>query len=560
MKAKAPSRFVNKVNSDLYDHLFWLKNTKGKKALSECHLSIVKYIGSFPANAGCYASNATMNEQTCRSSMKAFIWNLGYLLYIGAIRAEQTDAGRTYFLSMPKGPIIPQSVYRYNKGITSYSYVGSKVVFFDGNEGKAFPCSGKAFPVGKESFSPKEESFSHREEKRVDLKTEKSRTPPKAPPLEDGLASLDREAAARPQAKGCALREGGEDFFEELTEKGPSAMAKPKKKEDDIYGDPLETSSGKRKNAQERMAEAAILHNKGHIVNPLGKVDNRGRRLCPERARPIGEEGEPTIAELYAYLYHRFEDNGWNGVFEREVQPYRDHANARFGELKQKFMETCGCVAKNRTLYEYFKWFLEPSRIDIFMASAKKAGRDYPVWQQMCGIVYLRKFYESEMKSRKPSATLATGKRMEKLQAEQSYIEEAYGRLRKAQDSEIETMRCMREFGIVMYAQFLHDEREYDGSKAKQSIVNLVAHFLGGFPDKVKGRKFMTLLSEATRQNEDVGNDNGIWPQWRETVEDIVRTAMEQAGYNHPMEVPADADEEKRGPGQVDHPADEIKA
>ena len=546
--SKTPSHFVNKLNRKAYEMLFWLQSTKGKKALSESHLRIVEYIGSFPPTAGCFASNRTINSQTCRSSMKAFLWNLGYLIHIGAIRRVESENGRTLYLSTPNSiPVMPQSVYRHEKGITSYSYLDSpeKPSFFDETKGKVFHPEGKIIPQPRENFSSEGENFSHIQESRTDLKTEPETTPPKAPPPEPvGLAALDREAALpRPQAKGFALREGEKDFFEE-TGKGMSAMAKPRK---EYPCDPLEPGDAKHKNTQERMAEAVALHNRGHIVNPLGKVDNRGRRIYPERARLIGETGEPTDTQLYRYLHDKFEENGWHGVFVQEMQPYRDCVSARLADLRQKFMETCGCQAKNRTLYEYFRWFLDPSRLDMFMASAKRAGRDYPAWQQMCGTVYLRRFYESEAKNPKAIPAMA-GKKIEKIQEDIEYLQYAYDRIRKAEDSEIETARCLREFGMVMYAVYLHDQRLLDGSEAKQSIVKFLTHFLQGFTDRVKGERYVKGIAEVTMENEECGNGNDLWPQWKETSGDIVKLALEQAGYNRPMEVPGDADEEKRHP------------
>jgi hypothetical protein len=553
--------FVNKKNKETYNKLCELRSVDGKTAFSAAHRQVLSFIGSFDPEAGCFATNETIMGKTCNVDKRTFRSYLAYLVDTGAVVKTHIGQRRVLRIGVPTKSIVSQKDFRCQHGVGGYARLKRKDFILKPCEINHPPIDAISPSPGRVISPPLEGKSPSHIVYRGEVEEILEQTPPQPPPPEEvGLAALDREAALpRPQTKGCALREGGKDFFEDA-EKGMSAMAKPKKKE--FPCEPLESGDAKRKNTQERVAEAIALHNRGHIVNPLGKVDNRGRRLYPERARPIGETGEPTDAQLYRFLHDKFEENGWHGVFVQEMLPFRDSVAARLADLRQKFMETCGCQAKNRTLYEYFRWFLDPSRLDVFMASAKRAGRDYPAWQQMCGTVYLRRFYESEIKNPKARSEPSAGKKIEKIQDHIAYLQYAYDRIRKSENSELETVRCLRDFGIVMYAQYLHDQRGLDGSEAKQSVIGLLTHFLNGFEgdDRAKGAKYLSSIAEITTDNEEYGNDNSVWPQWKETSGDIVKTSLERAGYNVPKEAADDANEEERRPGQVDHPADEVKA
>lgn len=284
------------------------------------------------------------------------------------------------------------------------------------------------------------------------------------------------------------------------------------------------------KNQSERRAEAARLHNAGHITNPLGKTDNRGRRLKPSRANPIGGTGGITDAQLYRFLTEKYDENGWHGVLENELAPFREHVSAQFDALRQKFIDTCGHKPDNRELHEYFGWFLEPERLRKFMSSARRAGRDYPSWPQVLGTVYVRDFYDSVLKRRKSQGARRADADMDRAKDVVEYVRRAFDDMRRVEDDDSETVFCIGRYGMVLYAQFLGDERGKDGSQAKERIISLMARFLQGAADKKLAMDFLQSTEKVTNSNHKLNDDCSIWPQWRETTSDVVRTAIQSSG------------------------------
>lgn len=293
---------------------------------------------------------------------------------------------------------------------------------------------------------------------------------------------------------------------------------------DDAWGEPLDKAKRtKRQKGPERRAEAAKLRNAGHVVSPLGRVENRGRRLKPDLAGEIGEIGEPTEAQLYKFLTRKFEENGWSDVLATELPAFRESFSKNLDELRQKFIDGCSYRPTNRELYEYFSWYMEPKRL-AKMLSGKLS---HASWYQIKGQAYVRQFYDHVLfkrhKSHAPQGEVSAG------QAMQDYVREAYDCIRRAEENDDEKVMAMGQYGFVVYAQFLLDTHGLTGSECKDRIIGLLVKFSRKIPNKAFAREFLDKMHKATAENHEVNGLCEVWGDWTETIKDFAATAMEQA-------------------------------
>jgi hypothetical protein len=566
MDKQAPRFYVNAKNRKAYDTLYWMKNSNGERAFSAHHLRILEYVGSFDPKAGCFASDHKINATACMTTQKTFSRNLSYLLDVGAVSVSSHPSGRVLRLSRPSEPPVPQCVYRWGKGITSYAYVGPAVAeeddrFMDdyheedeeetmaenrdvmsvgATEDDAFflSLSGEKLSLqrekSEEKLSLQVEKLSPYIEKSIDKTTKNNlEDHPLTPlslalPQDCGHASRAREAAptGRPCRGGLRPRQGEVVFNNKKTRSQEGSEQES--------SEPVVGAGPKKgpKNQQERMAEAAKLRDAGHVVNPLGRVDNRGRRLSPGRARQVGSTGGVTNASLYRYLVDKFDENGWHGVMEVELPPFRENVAAQFDLLRQKFIDSCGHKPDNRELYEYFEWFLEPTRLRKFLSSARRAGRDYPAWPQMMGTAYAREFYDTCLKQKAAGRTRAGDADVDKIKGAIKYIRDAFERMRNVEEDDTESAFCIGSYGFVLYAQYLHDEKSLDASGCKKRIIQIMVRFLKGAESKKPAMEFLRNAAKVTESNHKVNDDCEIWPEWRAVTADVVRTALEESGVH----------------------------
>lgn len=311
----------------------------------------------------------------------------------------------------------------------------------------------------------------------------------------------------------------------------------PKKNEyprkETMVGEPLlERFRKKRpKNSRERRAEAAKLHNAGHIASPAGIKDNRGRRLKPMLACTIGDIGAVSEPQLYRFLYERYKELGWEGVLEQELPPYREALAFQLNELRQNFIRTCSHNPENRDLYEYFKWFLDPSRLSGSMKTAAKVGQDHVSWRQIKGAACIRRFYDHVLVGKKQASAAMSPPRGPNIHAiRDEYIKEIFQKITESVD-DTDLVLHMLSYGFVMFAQYLHDMKGIsDPSECKKRIISLLVGYLRNQPNKAHAIDVVKRAGKTTRENTGVNRLNTVWPDnWKEATADFVNIALEQA-------------------------------
>jgi hypothetical protein len=304
------------------------------------------------------------------------------------------------------------------------------------------------------------------------------------------------------------------------------------KRQTEGEAEPLPGTRRKRpNNARERAAEATQLSNEGHLVNPLGRTDARGRTLRPERAKPIGESGAITISQLWGAYVAIFEDSfGIKDFLPQIMAPTRENVSRFFDDLRQKFLERTGYLPDNRDLHEYLRWFHQPERLKGLLAVGKRSGdRGYVTPYMLSGLVYIRSFYDQRLrhKAGKDDDLVSEGAARRRVLSK--FLQEAYDEIREAhaQENEATLARLVVRYGYVIFAEWLYDYKGMDGSACKSRIIDLMAAYIKGCQNRDKAAEFLSSARESTEANVKV-LDSSVWADWRETCRDLVSVAKDK--------------------------------
>jgi len=384
---------------------------------------------------------------------------------------------------------------------------------------------GKVFPTNSgENFSPlttKDKKITEELEEKRDLKT-----PPLTPPLGFLAGSLETEL----------VKESGGSFEDEFMSKKNVKNQDQDQKHDvmddfnlkgngeGIVAQPL-LGPKKRKKAhktgQERLKEAVQDYGQGHITNPIGKPNTKGRMLCPTRARPIGESGAVTIAQLWKAYLEIFEHAfGNRDLLEKQMSGTRESLSSFFDMMRQKFLEYSGKSVDNRILYEYLVWFHDPKRVASMMAPNK--GYVHPL--QLMGAVSIKKFADQYVGVKK-NELISEG--VNKARVLTKFLTEAFDMIRDKHKDDFGMIQCLVSYGLVVVGEYLNDFHGMTDSQCKEKMISVMARFIQNSKNKEKAKEYIAKIWDSTKINRAI--ESTIWPQWEESCKNFVNLAIEKS-------------------------------
>lgn len=312
----------------------------------------------------------------------------------------------------------------------------------------------------------------------------------------------------------------------------PDPKANPKTKQDEDWAEILLPTKkrGKKADKQQRAEEARDKISKGHIANPLGIVDNRPRRLCPSLARDVPPEQVSTVPQLYKFLIKAYSEVFGDATIEDMMPQDKGAIASQFAILSQKFVDHCNYEPKKSDLAEYFKWLLEPSRVQsIITASDKFKGRKQGLitWQQMTGALYVKRFYDEVLAKRvdapPPSSVVSP-----KPESASSKIRKLYERLALNESSPTGMMIAMVPIGYVISTQYFYDEKGFDKEESRKALLGLMSRFISVSPNKTAAVEYLQKMSYFTKQNMGSCDSRCVWYDWA-PLEGLVEEAERKA-------------------------------
>jgi hypothetical protein len=513
--------FLHPSNQEIMGKILELVDTNGKPALSPTQKDILLMIGRFDKDTGNFMSMSNLLKDIGRMTGKTLTRHLEYLHFIGVIdiRNEVTESanGRPRLTKIRRlrdpepGPVMSYTEYNARvKKEPSYKYAAKKFpieddIFFEAltnlssDEGQFIPKPG--------------DNLSTSIGKREDMKKKKRKkdAPPKFPPQND------QTSAARTTMDGLDGRP--------LSEDEPRARQSKNSSEEKggLPGEPLvRKKRGKKKKTQrERVAEANAARAKGHLVPPLGKKENRGRKLKPSLARDIGESGSVTISQLWkAYCQIFSEAFGLENLLPSLISEYQENITRHFDEMRQRMLDVSGYEPSYRDIYEYLKWFHDAKRLKSLLQAGTKTGdRGYVHPNQLLGKVHLRKFYDQVLSRGKK--TNDTSERVSSQREMTQFVQDAYDHIRRAQGNNLEVAYCIVNYGYVIFAEWLKDYSGCNGSACKKRIIEVFRLYVESSDDADAALDFLSDAWANTEENSSLFTSD-VWEDWKGTCTDIM--------------------------------------
>lgn len=550
-------------NRPTFESLCELRTSDGRKAINARHKEILRYVGSWRPRAGCFERTARMRKKLTGTDRKTFAYNLEYLEAIGALVRGKDGAFR---LGRGQGPVMSQAAWRSAvKKVASYRYrtttYGASSFF---KNGVNHPNRGGNSPHPDGVIHPTLPALLNQE-----VTEAVTITPPQKPPQArktQDVVSGTRDAS-RPAADGRLrdhlILDGCHHRSEEnnMTFPNPSngninddfngnfnitcagAEDVPRKPKDGNVGnsrglsakvtkDEVLEGNSPRKTQRERERGALSLIHKGHIANPLGGPDNKPRQIT-KRARDIAPTGAVTVPQLYKHLCGMYERAFGPGLIESMLPTDRHAIQSMFDNLRQAFAEECnGYNASYRDLAEYFEWFLKPERLDRIMGISKlKLG--YIPWQQMCGGVWLRRYYEAVVLRRRGDAIVVSSSGRERIGEIRRMTTEAFEDFAKNEDDDEGFVMTMANVGFALAGAWLHDEKHMNASEAKHRIIEAMVKYLRMCRVKSSGIEVLKFCESATVRNAEIGKYTSIWSDPVNDCKGFVDIAIEKAGLKN---------------------------
>jgi len=491
---------------------------------------------------------------------------------IGALIKYKMGRKRIFELALPVGDIMSQKDFRVSKNMAEYSYAQKKPVeptimahvpikpmeqldqswfheeanpapkkpLFLSNPATNFASKPTNFAAEKANFAPiLRETTETNTERKTDL-------PPKSPPrtqIFDGFEDFDsgvRGSLRDPNAPPNSRRSIPDGQTAGRLNSGETFLNSKEKTDgsDDEFSEPLMPTTKRKpkgpKNQREKMGEARQLSNAGHIVNPLGRVDNRKKELNWKLARDIGPDGAVTTPQLWRHLVKLWDDRFGPGILENMLSNDKGAMASKFGDLKQQFINTCNHEADNRDLAEYFDWFLEPKRLNGILANAKyQCAKGSVHFNQLSGAVFIKRFYDEVIGRRKLKNPMLEPAIISKADEVSGLVEQMFSEFKAAYDDPHKFTLKMVSNGFAMAAQYLHDEKELSDSECRQRIIHLMAEFIKSIPDHAKAVKYLRKGLITTKEHAPLlRKETCIWFEWEPKTKDLIDVAIQQAGAN----------------------------
>lgn len=397
--------------------------------------------------------------------------------------------------------------------------------------GKLFQEKGKTFPALTDLYG----NIERREEKLVRLDLKEKHHPIVPPP-----AIFEVENPVEKTEEKSVFLEN--DFLEELKMNEP--IDEPKKQDDSSplpntphlrlegnseakTSEPMivaKRGSKARKTSKERLIEATESYSNGHITNPIGKADTRGRVLHPSRAKSISDTGSVTIAQLWSGYLDIFEHSFGNRSDLENIMPStREYVTSFFSLMRQKFLDYTGKTVDNRTLYEYLVWFHDPKRVGGMVGSKTSTNRGFVHPMQLMGSVTIKKFSDQHIGIRKDEL-LSDG--VIKARKLTQFLIEAFDTIKDKYEDNFGLTHCLTMFGFVVVGEYLNDYHGWDGSRCKERMIGVLADFIVHSKNKENAKKFVAKAWESTRINKVI--ESSIWTTW-EDCKNFVDLAIEKA-------------------------------
>ena len=576
---------VHASNRSAVNKVLLLVDEKGKHICNQTHAAFIELVGRFPYESGNYMDEDTMlknlpGKKICLRTLKN---NLKYLLCMGILERFINKDRRVAYRVKEIKEDQKENMASFRKRIGAYNYhkkcqkkkslalvatgdmfclpdeitlegikMGSEgdnndtfeIVFNEKQEekfskngenfsrsicGKVFLEKGKIFPAPPKGYEIRDNPVTPNL-KSFDLKKHH----PIVPPLE----VLESETS-----RGVL----GDEESEEL--KVLTEEKKPKRNEDQDrlpdspaiksignsevkIAEPLigaKRQSKARKTTKERLIEATQSYSEGHITNPIGKPDTRGRMLKPSRARPISESGSVTVAQLWASYLEIFANAfGESTILENLMPPTREYMTTFFGQMRQKFLDYSGKTVDNRVLYEYLVWYHDPKRLSQYYNPAK--GFVHPL--QLMGAVTIKKFADQHV-GIKTNELISEGV----IQARKltQFLIEAFDIIREKHEDNFGLVQCLTNYGFVVVGEYLNDYHGWDASRCKERMIEVLADFIVHSKNKENAKKFIARAWERTKTNKVI--ESTIWTNWEEACKNFVSLAIEKAERsNHERE------------------------
>ena len=281
-------------------------------------------------------------------------------------------------------------------------------------------------------------------------------------------------------------------------------------------------NGGKRpKNRRERKAHAKRLTSGGHIVNPLGKVDTRPKRIRYKSARDIGPTGNVTTSQLMKHLVKSYEA-AFGESIEDHLPTDTHSVQSWFDNIKQRYLETNGATIDNRGLSEYFSWLFDPKR-------HKKVMSFYAI----SGMMYLRRYYDEVVSKvgRSDSSESETVVRHDRILGE---YQEAYSSIGEA----IGDGSCkpavlimeMVDWGIPMVVQCLRDKVNLPESECVRRVTEAMSYYYSKQRDKDRAESYLRDILKKSEQRSYLYTKSMIWGKdgWRESCSSIIEDVLSE--------------------------------
>lgn len=559
---------VQRENLSSYQRLANLEDSRGRKALTPSHLRIVEYIGSFPREAGCFASDAAINSETINArSPKTVRRHLEYLAAIQAISVTQEPyregSKRVYRLESPEGHVLSQKEFRVQKGLSEYAYAVPPVPQVEHVEvwGEFFEekdvDTGKICPVFSQNseakFAHEKELFADDQAKFAPILYTSTKDLTRLETDLPSKSSLVHAGEATGSADSGSLRDpnvtpNDRRHVQEGQTAGPPnrsfAFSNLSTNNNDdggaeAFDEPLLDKQKIKhpKNERERRSDAVQKSNQGHIINPIGMTDNRKRSCNWKLARDIGPTGAVTIPQLNKKLAILYNQAFGQGIYENMLSRDKSALTAMFARLAQAFIEVCNFEPSNRDLAEYFDWFFEPQRLQKILTAADKytnpdkQGVKILHFQQLCGSVFIQRFYNQVIKIRQLNARTPDNGPITKAEEFALKVDQFYREFETAANDDEQFCYAMVANGFALAAQFLHDEKKLDESECKQRIIKTMAAFIkANVADPKKAVDYLNLTLASTAENASLLRPHCIWFEWPEKTNGLIEIALQQAG------------------------------
>lgn len=283
----------------------------------------------------------------------------------------------------------------------------------------------------------------------------------------------------------------------------------------------------KARNARERRAEAVQLYNSGHLTNPAGRPKRKGAELVPSRAKPIGEDGNVTVPQLWAAYLKLFSDSFGLEILPTIMASTKENVTKFFDQMRQKFIEVNQHDPSNRELWQYLKWFHEPKRLAGLMKAGKYSGNlGYVPPQQVLGSVHISQFYSTVLKAKKQDGFASEGAL--KARETTEFFRQAISRLNEAWGDSAAMFLLLLNYGYVITAEWMKDYKDLSPDECARHIIRIMADSHARVENKQASEAAMIKIWQATEKNFNITST--VWDDWRAACAPFAKAAVAESG------------------------------